>query len=237
VSARPKYAWDSKKLAPVAIIQASAHGFNTVDGKVSTIHWAGAPQNGNLLICSGVVYNPGGLNLSAIVANGWTILVSTSPFFATYIAYKYANNAAQVDHIFADQGGAAFGSVWALTAWEISGVSGNIGTDITHTTLSDATQRGPVAVITPGNINTQAATKLALLSLVGYTGLTGATMVWSGGATSDAADYSSPNADIANGLFDYGSPAHQVCAGVTAINPTITPSQNAWWYYTLIELA
>ena len=237
MSARPRYAWENKKSFAAAIVQASCRGYNTGDGKIPTIHWANPPGQGNLLICAGVLYDPGGHTIPSIVAAGWNVLQSVTPFFATFILYRYASaSEPSIEVVINSPPADSTGAVWALSAWEITGVSGIIGTDITHSTLSDATQRGPVATITPGNIVTQANTKLALLSFVGYTTATGQTFSYSGGPVSDGVDYNSPNADIANGLFDFGSAAHQAVSNGGAVNPTFNTSGSMFWYYTLIEL-
>jgi hypothetical protein len=190
----------------------------------ATIVWPSTPTPGNLMVVALGLWSAGAISL----ASGWTLLTSnTVGGWWSAIAYKYAGasepTTLQVETVSR--------AAWSLHAWEIGGVSGTIGTDVTHSGVFSGgnSQAGPTSTaFTPTSFTTQTSTNLALLAILSYATASGRTFSWSAGFVQDS-QFNTTTADTSNGLFDYATGAHQAVTGGATLSPTITPSGSTFW--------
>jgi hypothetical protein len=120
----------------LGIVQAAQHAYNATNTGTPTIVWGSAPTPGNLLILVGAVRDNAG---APSAASGWTILASSADSAGTgmYISvyYKYAGASEPTSEKFDNT---TTRDQWSVAGWEISGVTGTIGTDVVATHLNSS---------------------------------------------------------------------------------------------------
>lgn len=230
MSARPKYAWENKSVTAFGVVQNYTRVRNTTDGTTVTVRWGQVPAHGNLLICVLMLHDANGApNPSA----GWTMLASSGDDANTQmyevVYYKYASVGEPQISIPESNGR----DLWAACAWEVSGVSGVIASDVKATYLNAELAVFANATVSPQNttsFNTAANKELVLMGLTGNAG--GVSLLASNKGSPDSAAISDPNSNVlARSYHDVQSNAGT--AWQASISWTATSSVE----YGIIELA
>lgn len=126
MSARPKYAWDTKRTLPLAVVQSAANAYNPTTTNKPTITFA-APNPGSLCIILAAVRD----DAAPSPAAGWTEdatnrihSASTGQYVTVYYRYALAGDptTVQFDTVNRHQ--------WCAHFWEIQGLTGVYATDV-----------------------------------------------------------------------------------------------------------
>lgn len=216
-----------------AVVQASTNSYNTIDTTSVNIRFGAVPTPGNLMIALVIFQNAAGAPNPPV---GWTQLSVTGPgagtTFYTEVVYRYTQ-AGDLPTLQIDTNGR---TAWALVAWEITGVTGTIGTDVVATHLNANANVFPApGPITTGSFTTLQNNELLLCGALGNSLTLGST--WSFSTPSGTLDSSRPAVLDGAGSDDgcVGMHIAQPIAG-TAFTTTISVSANSNICYGILEV-
>lgn len=208
------------------IIQVQANTANGTDGTTTQVHFATAPTNGNLLVAVAMLYAPNG---APNASSGWAIHSQSSGSTGMYVAvfYKYAGASESTTQ----QPEASGRDYWGLTMWEISGVSGTIGTDLIAAHISEGAQTYPSSgPYTTSSFNTGSDDELILGGFVGNSGA-GNLIITSGSYVNEAI-YSENSGNLCAATAVYTT----VDTSGTAVVSTISSNVGSNGSYAWLEL-
>lgn len=229
MSARPKYAWESKAIQPFGVVQNYTQAHNNTDGTSVEMRLGLPPTKNNLLISSLMLSTTNG---APSPLAGWTNIASVSSantlmWIAIYA--KYAG-VAEPQNQQIDQSGR---NGWSMNVWEIFGVSGILATDIKATHINAELAIFPNN--TPPPLNTtlfNTATKQELILLGLHGNAAAQSLLSSSVGIADSAAVCDPNSlDMARAYHDT-----KVAAG-TPWQAAISWTSQSSIEYAAIELA
>ena len=196
------------------------------------------PTHTNLLLAIGFGYTGNGTPV-ANTAAGWTLLTYTTngtTEIVSFVVYKYAGASESTTQEPITTGE----NLWGLSIWEVSGVTGTIGTDVVATHLNPDAGHGTLTG-TISSFNTAQANEL-LIGLFSTDNFTASSTI-----TTTSVSPSVTNENLANGThtgtFSAYCVAQSASFGViassgTAVSGTFTTGGTAGdMHYTIVELA
>jgi hypothetical protein len=221
----------------LSVVQSASNGNTAAAIAQQKFTFGSAPTSGNLMVAVAFFSAEGGTNPNA--ATGWTcptFTLSSDSTFYIALFYRYAGASEPTLQPIEVIGNARH--IFAISAWEISGVTGTWASDFEAFHLHAPTASVTGATLASTSFNTGANNELVLLGALGYCATGGATLSSSTG-TSDSSHTASGGSTDGFGVFDIAHAYHYVeptSGTAVAATLTMTVNNNTNIGYGFVEL-